>query len=288
MALFHRMVIAGVGLIGGSLGIAARRHGLVEESVGFGRGEANLRTALERGAVDRYDLDPTRAARGADLVVLAVPVASMRAVAERLLAHAAPDAVVIDVGSVKRGVVDAVEPVVHPPAAFVGCHPIAGTEQSGAAHAFPELFDGHWCIVTPTDRTPGAALERVVELWRGVGMRVETMKPDDHDRLLALVSHLPHVVAWALVDAIASERIDGREPLDYSGGGLRDTTRIAASHPDMWRDIFLANRAEVLRSLDLFEQALERLRRAIERGDGPGLRAELERLRAARERMANP
>jgi len=285
MPLFERMVIAGVGLIGGSLGLIARSRSLVREVVGLGRGEDNLRTALRRGAVDRYSLSAAEAARGADLLVLAVPVRSIRSVAESLLPSAAPSAVVIDVGSVKAEVVAALDPIVRPPAAFVGCHPIAGTEHSGAAHAEVDLFEGRRCILTPTAATDPRAVERVRELWERAGMRVESMPPEEHDRLLALVSHLPHVVAYALVAAIEGERVAERDPLAYSGGGLRDTTRIASSHPEMWRDICLENRQEILPAISGFENALGHLRELIERGDGAALEKELERIRNARERL---
>jgi prephenate dehydrogenase len=285
MALFERMLIAGVGLIGGSLGLVARSRRLVNEAVGYGRGKENLEIARERGAVDRYSRSAQEAARGADLIVLAVPVRSLRAVAEQLLPHAAPDAIVIDVGSVKQRVVEALEPVVQPPAAFVACHPIAGTEHSGAANALADLFEEQLCVVTPTPRTDAGALARVRALWEGAGMRVEMMPAAEHDRLLALVSHLPHVVAFALIAAIEGERIAGRDPLAYSGGGLRDTTRIASSHPEMWRDIFLDNRAEVLRAIDGFGDAVARLRRMIESEEPQALEAELDRTRVARRRL---
>jgi prephenate dehydrogenase len=285
MPLFERMLIAGVGLIGGSLGLAARARGLVKEAVGYGRGEANLKIALERRAIDRYSRSAEEAARGADLVVLAVPVRSLRPVAEQVLPHAAPDAVVIDVGSVKQRVVEALEPVVRSPRELVACHPIAGTEHSGAAHAFAELFDEQLCVLTPTPRTQHVALARVRALWEGVGMRVEEMPAAEHDRLLALVSHLPHVVAYALVAAIAGERVGGRDPLAYSGGGLRDTTRIAASHAEMWRDIFLDNRAELLQAIEGFSDAISRLRGMIEREDSAALETELERVRSARRAL---
>jgi prephenate dehydrogenase len=284
--LFERMVIAGVGLIGGSLGLAARGRSLVGEVVGYGRGEENLQIARDRGAIDRYSRSPEEAADGADLVVLAVPVRSLRPVAERMLPHARQDAVVIDVGSVKGKVVESLSPLVRPPAAFVGCHPVAGTEHSGAANALPDLFDGQLCIVTPTPSTDSRALARVRGLWEQLGMRVESMPPAEHDRLLALVSHLPHVVAYALVTAIERERMVERDPLSYSGGGLRDTTRIASSHAEMWRDIFLDNRAEVLRAIGQFSAAVERLRQMIDREESAPLEAELEFARRARGRLS--
>jgi prephenate dehydrogenase len=288
MALFERAVVAGVGLIGGSFGLVARERKLVGEVVGFGRGEANLKTALERGAVDRYSRDGAEAARDADLVVLAVPVQSTGSVSAALLPHARPDAVVIDAGSTKRVVVETMEALVRPPAAFVGCHPIAGTEFSGAAAALRDLYERQLCILTPTPATDPGALRRVRELWSGVGMRVEEMSPADHDRLLALVSHLPHAVAYALVGAIDRERAGSHDPFAYSGGGLRDTTRIASSHAGMWRDIFLDNKAELLRAVDSFERALAEIRDAIEADAGEKLERELERCRAARSRLRGP
>jgi prephenate dehydrogenase len=284
MIAFERVVIAGVGLIGGSLGLAMRERRLAREVVGFGRGRPNLEVALERGAIDRYEIEPSAAA-AADLVVLGVPVAAMAAVTRALLPHASPRALVIDVGSVKAPVVAALAEVVQPPAAFVGCHPIAGTEHSGAANAFATLFEGSRCILTPTADTAPNAVERVTRLWEAVGMRVESMSPLVHDRLLALVSHLPHVVAYSLAAAVEGERIEGRDPFEYSGGALRDTTRVASSPPEMWRDIFVENRAEVLRALAGFESAVERLKRWIDAGDAPALEAELARVRAARERL---
>ncbi len=178
--------------------------------------------------------------------------------------HARPGAVVIDVGSVKASVVAALDAVVRPPAHFVGCHPVAGTEHSGAANALPDLFERQLCILTPTPATDSTALGRARALWEDLGMRVEIMQAADHDRLLGLVSHLPHVVAYALINAIESARVAGRDPLAYSGGGLRDTTRIASSHAGMWRDIFLDNRAEVLRTIDEFRDELDRLRDLID------------------------
>jgi prephenate dehydrogenase len=288
MALFERAVVAGVGLIGGSFGLVARERKLVGEVVGFGRGEANLAIALERGEIDRYSRDPAEAARAADLLLLAVPVQSTGSVAAALLPHARPDAVVIDAGSTKRVVVETMEALVSAPAAFVGCHPIAGTEFSGAAAALRDLFERQLCILTPTPATDPDALERVRELWTRIGMRVEEMSPADHDRLLALVSHLPHAVAYALVGAIDRERAGGHDPFAYSGGGLRDTTRIASSHAGMWRDIFLDNKAELLRALDAFERVLADIRRAVEAGAGDALERELERCRSARSRLRGP
>jgi prephenate dehydrogenase len=286
--LFERVVIAGVGLIGGSLGMALRRRKLAGEVVGFGRGRPNLEVALAQGAIDRFTQDAAEAATGADLLVLAVPVRSIARVATDLLPHAAAEALVTDAGSVKAPVVAALDGVITPPRAFVGSHPIAGTEKSGAAAAFPTLFEGERCILTPTASTPASAVRRIGELWQRVGMRVEVMEPGDHDRLLALVSHLPHLAAWALIDAIEGERVGGRDPLAYSGGGLRDTTRIASSHPEMWRDIFVDNRAECVRAIDELAERIARLRKLVAEDDGEALERELDRLRQARSRIPAP
>jgi prephenate dehydrogenase len=285
MQLCERMVIAGVGLIGGSLGLAIRERGLAKEVVGYGRGEENLRTAVDRGAIDRYSRSPAEAARGADLIVLCVPVRSTRAVAAPLLAAAAPDALVIDAGSVKGDVVREMEDLVRAPAAFVGCHPIAGTELAGAANAVRGLYEGQLCLVTPTPQTDATALTRARAVWEAVGMRVETISPEEHDRLLAMVSHLPHVAAYALIATIEGRSVGARDPIEYSGGGLRDTTRIAASPGEMWRDIFLGNRQEVLRAIDEFVATLGRLRSEIASGDAAALDADLDRARRARQRL---
>ncbi len=284
MKLCERMVIAGVGLIGGSLGLAVRERGLAGEVVGYGRSEENLRTALERGAIDRYERTP-EAARDADLVVLAVPVRSTRAVAEPLLAVAAKDALVIDAGSVKGEVVRIMEEITRAPQTFVGCHPIAGTELAGAANALRDLYQNQLCLITPTTRTDASALARARAVWEAVGMRVETISPEEHDRLLAMVSHLPHVAAYALIRTIEGQSVGARDPIAYSGGGLRDTTRIAASPGEMWRDIFLGNKGEVLRTIDEFVATLARLRSEIASEDVAALDADLDRARRARQRL---
>jgi prephenate dehydrogenase len=283
--LFGRLTVAGVGLIGGSLALAARAAGLVGEVVGVGRSEANLRVARERGIVDRVETDPAAAVAGADLVVLAVPVGSCAALAAAFRPHAAPGAVLTDVGSVKAGPVAAMEARWSDPGLVVGGHPIAGSEAAGAAAAQPELFRDRLCILTPTGRTRPAALERVRTLWEGVGARVEEMDADAHDAILARVSHLPHLVAYALVDAVAAARVDGRSVLDYAGGGLRDTTRIAGSLAELWRDIALANAGPLRAALAEFRAALDRLDALIAAGDAAGLGAALDAARTARRRI---
>jgi prephenate dehydrogenase len=284
-ALFERLLIAGVGLVGGSLAHAVREAGLAGEVVGFGRSEPNLAVARERGLVDRTSRDPAEAAAGVDAVVIATPVGTAVGVAEALRPHVRPGTILTDVGSVKTALVAALEACWAPVGPVVGGHPIAGSETSGAAAARVDLFRGRRCILTPTPATDRAALGRVRALWEGVGARVEEMTPAVHDELLARVSHLPHLVAYALVDAVAGARVDGHDLLAYAGSGFRDTTRIAGSPAGLWRDVALANAPAVRAALGEFRAALERLESLLAAGDGDGLEAVLAAARAARRRL---
>lgn len=280
-ALFERVAIAGVGLIGGSLALAARRAGLVREVVGFGRGKANLETARRLGIVDRFATEPARLGP-VDLVVLAVPVRSTVAVAEGILPHLAPDTVLTDVGSVKASVVEGLERLLPADRPFVGAHPIAGGERSGAAAADAELFSGAPCVLTPTERTDPSALERIEALWRGVGARVERMSAEDHDRVLAWTSHLVHALAYTLAAGVEAS---GRRSFDLAGPSLREVTRVAASRPELWRDIFLANTAAVEQAIRRFGAELEALRAAIVAADEAEVIRLLEGGKAARARL---
>ena len=284
MRLVDRMTIAGVGLIGGSLAAAARAAGLVGEVLGFGRTAANLEVARDRGLIDRIVTDDATAA-GADLIVLAAPVTTCATLAARFAPHAAPGAVVTDVGSVKGTVVDALERSWRDPARVVGAHPIAGSEESGAAKARADLFRDRLCVLTPTARTGPEALRLVRALWEGVGARVEEMSAAAHDAILARVSHVPHVLAYALVRAVADRRADGRRLLDYAGTGFRDATRIAASPAEVWRDIALANRGAIEEALGELRGALDDLARLIAAEDGPGLEQALDAARRTRRSM---
>jgi prephenate dehydrogenase len=281
--LFERVTIAGVGLIGGSLALAARAAGLVGEIIGYGRTEANLQVAQRRGIVDRYSRDIVEAARDTDLLLLAVPVSAMAAVVRACTPVLRAGAVISDVGSVKARVVAEVEAVLPPELSFVGAHPIAGTEHSGAAAAFAELFQGNRCIITPGRRTDPSAVAKVRALWEGVGMRVDEMDPARHDLILAWVSHLPHAVAFSAVSAV----LDADAALaQFAGSSFRDLTRVAASSVEMWSDIFLANAAQVDAAIVKFIAVLEALRRAITSGDEAELKRQLERARAARQQWS--
>lgn len=281
--LFDRVTIAGVGLIGGSLALAARAAGLIGEVVGHGRTEANLQVAKQRGIIDRYDLDAAEAARDADLLVLAVPVKAAGAIARTCARTLRAGAVVTDVGSVKAPVVEQVEAALPPGFAFVGTHPIAGTEQSGAAAAFAELFQGCRCILTPGARATATAVAKIRALWEGVGMRVDDMDALRHDRVLAWVSHLPHVIAFSAVNALL-DADGGME--QFAGSSFRDLTRVAASSADMWLDILLDNAAQVDTTIVKFIAALEQLRAIIASGNEAQLKAQLLRAREARQQWS--
>ena len=272
-ALFKQMTMCGVGLIGGSLALIARA-GLVERVVGLGRTQANLDVALERGMIDVATRDPAAAARGADLVMLATPIRSMPETLAAMTQHLPPTAVITDVGSVKGWVVRALEPLLGPRMALVAAHPVAGKETTGAGAADESLFIGRRVIITPSARSTPDAIDRVERLWRATGAQVERMAPDEHDRILARASHLPQVVASALAAALGDERVGEREAAAFGAGGLRDTTRIAASSAEMWRDICLTNRDAILEALGLFRGTLDefvsrdcRGRRRALRGD---------------------
>ena len=280
--MIQRLAIVGVGLLGGSIALAARAHGLAREIVGIGRDRTRLEAPLRAGAVDRVTTDLTAGVRDADVLVLAANVLAN----ERLLADAwpavAPSAVVTDVGSTKRGIVAVAErlPGAH---RFVGSHPMAGSEKSGYAVARPDLFRGAIVIVTPGDASEPGAVKTVTSFWEALGARVSALEPDTHDRVVAAISHLPHVVAWALVEAV------GRfEPaaLPFAARGFKDTTRIAAADTAMWTEILLSNRDTIVSSLGAFRGALGELERLIAAGDRGGIESLLARLKTQRETLA--
>ncbi|HTY56196.1 MAG TPA: prephenate dehydrogenase/arogenate dehydrogenase family protein [Candidatus Binataceae bacterium] len=283
--LFKQMTICGVGLIGGSLAMLARRHQLVDTIVGFGRTQANLDVALERKLIDSATRDPIEAACGADLVVLAVPIVTMPALLAAMVPHLPPQAVITDVGSVKGWVVRELEPILGPQMSLVAAHPVAGKETTGAAAADPDLFVDRRVIITPSARSTEIAVDEIEQLWRATGARVERMDPDDHDQILARSSHLPQLVASALAAALADEQIGGRLAIEFGAGGLRDTTRLAASSSEMWRDICVTNRDAILAALRLYRGALDEFERVIAAGDVAGFEAIFARGRRMRERL---
>jgi prephenate dehydrogenase len=279
--LFERVAIVGVGLIGGSLALAARAAGLVGHVTGVGRGVANLATARQRGIADRTihrveDIGPV------DLVVLATPVRTIPTVAGQLAPRLRPGTVVTDVGSVKGSIVDELEKILPAGCPFVGAHPIAGSERSGAEVAEAELFRGAPCVLTPTATTDAAAVQRIESLWQGVGARVLRMSPAEHDRALAWTSHLVHALAYCLAQAVDAS---GPAALSCAGPSLRETTRVAASTPGLWSDIFLANAPALVEVMETFLADLDRLKQSICSGDEEAIARLLEAGRRARERL---
>ena len=284
---FNQAVIIGVGLIGGSLGMILRRKQLASNVVGVGRRIENLKTAVSVGAIDRYVVDPREAVKDADLVILATPVDTYERHLKEWASCLRPGAIVTDVGSVKGDLVVRSERQIPRGVHFVGAHPIAGKEKTGAAAGSEDLFSGRRCILTPTQQTDPQALERVQALWREAGAVVLTMDPQLHDKILGAVSHLPHVAAFALMNALVDIRseLPALDLAGHSGGGLRDTTRIAASSPEMWRDIFLWNRENVVACICAYERSLGELRKLIQTGDAAGIEKMLERAKVERDRF---
>lgn len=280
---FRRVAVLGVGLIGASFALALRQRGGCGEIHGYGRREDHLARAREMRIIDAYSLDAAEACDRADLIVLATPVGVFR----EILAHAggmiAKGAIVTDVGSVKGRLVHELEGLMGEERYFVGAHPIAGGETSGIDDARGDLFQGARCIVTPTDRTHGAALETVVALWKSLGASVEFMDPLRHDEIYAAVSHFPHLVAYALVNAVG--RIDPRY-VPYAGKGFRDATRIALSPPEIWRDIAAMNRDNLLHVSQVFRKCLDRMTACLEERDIAGIEREFSEARRMRQRLS--
>ena len=280
-APYDRVALIGLGLIASSMARAIRGRGLAGGVVGFDADPA-VREAARELALCEVAEGAAEAVRGADLVVLAVPVGAMGAVAREIAPRLAPGSTLSDVGSVKRAVIDAVGPHVPEGVHFVPAHPLAGTERSGPRAGFAELFERRWCILVP-QRGEEAPAARLAALWEGMGAQVTTMDADHHDLVLAVTSHAPHLIAYTMV-GVADDlrRVTDSEVINYSAAGFRDFTRIAASDPTMWRDVFLANRDATLEILGRFTEELFTLQRAIRTGDGDALHAYFTRTRAIR------
>ncbi|MCA3575583.1 MAG: prephenate/arogenate dehydrogenase family protein [Aestuariivirga sp.] len=269
---FDRVALIGIGLIGSSLAHAMRKKKLAAEITGYARSEATRAKALELGLVDKVFPSAREAVAGAGLVILCSPVGTYAELAREIGPALQPGAILTDVGSVKGAVVRDVAEHVPPGVHFIPGHPIAGTEQSGPESGFAELFINRWCILTPLPGADPEAVERLAAFWRACGSNVETMTPEHHDLVLAITSHLPHLIAYNIVSTAADlEEVTSSEVIKYSAGGFRDFTRIAASDPTMWRDVFLNNREAVLEMLGRFSEDLSALQRAIRWGDGETL-----------------
>lgn len=282
MRPISKLVVCGVGLIGGSAALALRAAGAVDRVVGIGRSRATLDAAQRLGVIDEIAMDWSQALPGAEIVLIAAPVGQMEAISAAMAPYLKPGTIVTDAGSTKRDVVAALRRNFAPHlASVVPAHPIAGAEKSGVDAAQATLYRDRRVVVTPLAENSPAAIERVFELWRACGALVSSMSPDEHDRVFAAVSHLPHLLAFALVHELAA-RDDADRLFSFASGGFRDFTRIASSHPEMWRDICVANRQALIGELDAYTVELARLRALLADGDGAALEATFDLARNTR------
>jgi len=285
LLMMNKLCIVGLGLIGGSIGLAARRKRLAREVVGLVRRRESINESRRYGVSERATLSVEEAVSDSEMIIMTTPLHAMERLAGAITPFAPEGCVITDVGSSKRCVVSAMEKIFHPRAHFVGAHPIAGSEQSGMRAARDDLFEGTPCILTPTRKTDKEALKKVRGLWESLGSNVSLLSPSDHDRIVAAISHLPHLLAATLVNYLARMPGGAQKTLPFAGRGFKDSTRIAASPSDMWVDICLANRDEILRALKNYQIELALAKRALERGDVTGLRNILLRASGLRNEM---
>lgn len=281
---FSKVTIIGLGLIGGSLAWALKKSGRVEEVFGIDVDEKAIGYAVQKGIIDNGSKELQVGVKRSEVVVIATYVGVIPKVARSLVSIVSPGTIITDVGSVKGKVVKDIEELLPPHLHFIGGHPIAGTERSGINVADSGLFKEKRCILTPTSKTRSEAIAKVKNLWEIVGARVLTMDPETHDRVLGIVSHLPHVIAYALVNSVASVK-EPANIFDFAGGGLRDYTRISVSSPDMWSDIFLNNKENVLKAVGEFKKSLDKIQILIEEGHSEGLKEELKRSTRVKDDM---
>jgi cyclohexadieny/prephenate dehydrogenase len=281
--IFNRLALIGMGLIGSSIARAARAQNAARSIVASARSAATRRRIAELGLADQVVETNSGAVEGADLVIVAIPVGACGAVAAEIGPHLARDAILSDVGSVKGAVLRDMAPHIPPGVHFIPAHPVAGTESSGPDAGFAELFVNRWCILTPPPGADSNAVERLASFWRLLGANVESMSAEHHDLVLGITSHLPHLIAYTIVGTAEEfSQVTRSEVLQFSAGGFRDFTRIAASDPTMWRDVFLANKDAVLEMLSRFNEDLSKLTQAIRQGDGNTLFQQFSRTRAIR------
>jgi len=281
--VIDRLALIGVGLIGSSIARAAREYGAVRTIVATARSQATRRRVVELGIADQVVETNAEAVKGADLVIICIPVGMSGPVAAEIAPSLEPGAIISDVGSVKGAVLKDMAPHIPNGAHLIPAHPVAGTENSGPDSGFPELFVNRWCILTPPEGAEAAAVEKLKAFWSALGANVEIMTAEHHDMVLAITSHLPHLIAYTIVGTAEEfSTVSRSEVLKFSAGGFRDFTRIAASDPTMWRDVFLHNKDAVLEMLATFSEDLSKLTRAMRRGDGDALFAHFTRTRAIR------
>lgn len=277
---FDKITILGVGLLGGSFALAMKKNGLCRYITGYGRSVENLMRARDRGLIDSFDPDPAGACKDSDLIMLSTPVGSFIDLTRRCLPAFKRGAIVTDTGSVKGGLVLDMEKLMPEGVYYIGAHPIAGSDRSGLDYSNDGLFQKAKCIVTPTGHSNAAALKTIIDLWRALGSDVITLGPDRHDRIYAAVSHLPHLIAYAIVNTVAE--IDSSY-LEFGGRGFKDITRIASSSHELWRDICLLNRGNLIEVISVFQKNLDSLRRYLRASDSASLEGEFEKARTLRE-----
>ena len=283
---FKKITIIGLGLIGGSIGLALKRAGSTAQLIGSARSQKTLDVALERNLVERVEIDIVKSVEDADLVILATPLSSFKKIILKVSHNLKPGCIVTDTGSSKLKVIEELSNVIPMGVSFIPGHPIAGTELSGPEAGFAELFDDRWCVLTPTEDTNKDALNSIRLLWEEMGSKVEIMNPEHHDRVLAITSHIPHLIAYNIVGTANDlANVTNKEVVKYSAGGFRDFTRIAASDPKMWRDIFLYNDEAVLEMLSFFSKDLMKLKKAIEEKDSDLLQTFFENTREVRKNI---
>lgn len=275
--MFKRITIIGLGLIGGSLGLAVKNKRLAREVVGVSRRQSTVRSALSLGAVDSATFDLAKGVKGADLIILAAPVLTIMDIAKRISRHIEKGAIVIDAGSTKTDIVRSIEKVLPNTVKFVGSHPIAGSEKSGVGYADKDLFKGAYCILTKTDRTDLKALNKVKKFWGKLGMKLEVMSPEKHDKEISRLSHLPHAVSAALSNSCS------KKDLRLAAGGFKDTTRIASGSPELWKDIFITNKKNILNDVKVFKRELSKIEKTLKEANSRELLKLLKKAKVVRD-----
>ncbi len=279
---FNKTTIIGVGLIGASFALALREKGLCETIYGYGRKQENLRRAKDRGIIDDYSLDASRACEGSDLILLSTPVGVFKDIVEKIRGAIKKDALITDGGSVKGRLVYDLESLMPEGVYYVGSHPIAGSDRSGIDDAKADLFNNARCIITPTENSNKDALKKVISVWEAFGARTELMDPFKHDEIYAVVSHFPHVVAYAIVNTVCD--INSKY-IEYAGQGFKDTTRIALSSSEMWRDISVFNKDNLIKLLGIFRDNLDKIEKFLQAGDASKIEEEFLRAQELRKRL---
>lgn len=280
--MFNRITILGVGLLGASFALALKKNGLCNTITGYGRNTENLQRAKELNIIDSFEQDPVAACSDSDLIMLSAPVGSFPGLAKAIAPALKKGAVLTDVGSVKGMLVREIEKMMPKDVHYIGGHPIAGSDRSGIDSANAELFRNARCVITPTENSDPSALDKIKNLWKSLGSEIIILNPEEHDRIYASVSHLPHLIAYAMVNTVAEM---DRSYFDFSGKGFRDSTRIACSSEDLWNDICLFNRDNLIEALAVFQKNLDMLNRYLKAGDSDSLKAEFRKARTLRENI---